>query len=116
MTKLSRPRPLPARSPPGPFWEGRSLGQAGPRGLDTAFGQAVGIRRRGGDSSCSLPPRFLSLEQQAGDDGRPSRLVARPQPGPALAVEVLVKRDAVPPLRVGLEVLVVPPRRAPAPP
>src|SRR5215470_15703084 len=40
-----------------------------------------------------------------GDDSGPPRLVACPQPGPVVTVEVLVEQKVVPPLRVGLELL-----------
>src|SRR5262249_25485078 len=40
-----------------------------------------------------------------GDDAGPAGLVAGPEAGPVVAVEVLVEQDEVPPVRVGLELL-----------
>ena len=43
--------------------------------------------------------------QAAGDDCRPSRLVARAQPGSIVAVEVRVEHQVVTPVRVFLKLL-----------
>ena len=40
---------------------------------------------------------------QAGDDPGPTRLMAGADPGTVIAVEVLVKQDVIPPVRVRLE-------------
>src|SRR5215470_11895904 len=44
----------------------------------------------------------------------PSCLVARPEPRPAIPMEVLVEEDLVPPVRIALELLRAPVDRPPA--
>src|SRR5690349_1998347 len=51
--------------------------------------------------------------QQLGDQGRPTRLVARADAPSTVAVEVLVERDQVTPVRIGLELLLLSEDRPP---
>src|SRR6476660_9050370 len=49
-----------------------------------------------------------------GDEPRPTRLVARPEPGPVVPVEVLVEQEMVTPVRVVLELSHAAIHRSPA--
>src|SRR5438552_2085117 len=54
--------------------------------------------------SRALPARAVLLHE-LGDEARPARLVAGPEPGAGVAVEVLVEEDEVPPVRIGLKLV-----------
>src|SRR5215468_2727300 len=49
------------------------------------------------------------LEEQRGNQGRPARLVAGPNARAVVPMEILKKRNAIPPVWVGLKVVVIAP-------
>jgi hypothetical protein len=51
---------------------------------------------------------------QFGDERRPPGLVAGPEPGAIIAVEILIEQDMIAPMWVGLDVWVVPKDWSPA--
>ena len=66
--------------------------------------------------SAAILHRLLLIApfQKFRDQGGPAGLVAGAQPGPVVAVKVLVERDVVTPARIGLEQLVAAEDRPPA--
>jgi hypothetical protein len=65
------------------------------------------VRERGrltaGDHATRCTSLFAALLQQFGDETRPSRLMTGADAAPGLAVEVLVERHVVAPVRILLK-------------
>src|SRR5574341_87759 len=100
-----------------PLLAGRGAGTRGSWGVGTLEGWNARSARACKPASLQAACRlwsFPALLEELGHETRPAGLVAGADPGPVVAVEVLVEEDQVLPVGVGLELLCAPVDRPPA--
>src|SRR5713226_5428606 len=97
----ARPEPRPTTAPSRTSARARSASKAMAAGSTSSL---MGVRWPA--LSSVWPTRLLpALGEKLGDHAGPARLVAGPQAGPVVAVEVLVEERQAAPVRVALELL-----------